>query len=527
MEPIDIINEVKKILPSKYQNATITVGETDIPFYSFLEQNFINFIKPEANPTILVSYIQSKLSNLIEFDNKFLVAIENFINSAPLYKDTIQLSESEIISARTYLSEYCIKHGNPDGTINYAGKTTNIEELYLKLLGNEYKAPTLEDKAELCIDMTRYIDLEILNSIVDGYKDITVYDYICQVLPTKMCSISEVMVRDTKMPLEGVVAEIVNHQRSLLEKACENERLAREEEYNKTSDNPGLVSEIKVFFEGNNLEVTAEIPIVTSSLLTEEEKISLLKNYEKRSSITEEDHYLSELNYIKNAIDNTTSDHNLDSKEEFYRSILGETDFQKASEQVRAVIESIEELIIVKRNHLIKVTNNQEEYTDVLFSEINRMNDELDGFQTLDQHSVLYGKIHERYQEFIAKCINDVQLKNAFHNLFKNIAEKRLILEATIGYQSPEVERAKVDIETAISEIKQDILTIEHDANNLGNLAGTAIRLNLNIKSARDKVEAACQNKLLTEDDREYYNNRLNVYSIALESEKKIGYGLR
>ena len=30
----------------------------------------------------------------------------------------------------------------------------------------------------------------------------------------------------------------------------------------------------------------------------------------------------------------------------------------------------------------------------------------------------------------------------------------------------------------------------------------------------------------LTEDDREYYMNRLKGYQIAIESEQKIGYGL-
>lgn len=78
-----------------------------------------------------------------------------------------------------------------------------------------------------------------------------------------------------------------------------------------------------------------------------------------------------------------------------------------------------------------------------------------------------------------------------------------------------------------MSDIKQDLLTIEHDSNNLGNLTGTVIRLNSNIQRTKDLVEKDYVEKLLTEDDREYYMNRLKGYSMAIQSETKIGYGLR
>ena len=78
-----------------------------------------------------------------------------------------------------------------------------------------------------------------------------------------------------------------------------------------------------------------------------------------------------------------------------------------------------------------------------------------------------------------------------------------------------------------IMNIQADVLRIEHDSNNLGNLAGTSIRLESDIERARNQVEEAYINQLLTETDREYYRNRLKSYSIALDSEKKIGFGLR
>ena len=78
-----------------------------------------------------------------------------------------------------------------------------------------------------------------------------------------------------------------------------------------------------------------------------------------------------------------------------------------------------------------------------------------------------------------------------------------------------------------IMNIQADVLRIEHDSNNLGNLTGTSIRLESEIERAKNQVEEAYLSKLLTETDREYYFNRLKSYSIALDSEKKIGFGTR
>lgn len=530
MEKLDIIKIIESSLPEKYHNATILVQNEEIPFLSFLENIFPRFFNENSKPENLVEYIKTNdnIVRLTKFDKHYALKVDEYIASNPNFKDIIQTGpkEEDIISVRNHLIEYATKYMTDSGTLDYLGQEITFDDLYIKLLKNEYRIPTLEEKAELCIDMTRYIDLEILDSIVDG-MDITVRDYICSTLPTKMISVTEVEMDSEIFALDEFVARIVDHQARMLEAQKDQKQQELEDMYNKTGDNPGLVSEIEVRLkEDNHLEITAELPVVTSSLVSDEEKQALLNNYRQKESITDEEYYTRELNSIKMAIEKTTTIHDLNGKESFFNTISSEV-LSKNLSEVQLLIESIKELITLKRNNIIKITNNQEEYVDVLFSEINSMTSELNGFTNLDEYSTLYGKALERYQDVLDKGISDIQLRSAFQLLFDRIVEKRLNLDATIGYQSPEVERCKVELNGLMSDIKQDLLTIEHDSNNLGNLTGTEIRLNANIETAKGQVEQAYINKLLTEDDREYYMNRLKYYTIAIQSETKIGYGLR
>ncbi|MCH5167662.1 MAG: hypothetical protein J1F35_07235 [Erysipelotrichales bacterium] len=525
MEKIDIIKDIEQLFPSEFKDATILFKDTYVPLYDFLEHDFIKFVRDNANVEDLVKYIRNNLSTRIR-----LKSVEDFISGNKMFIDVIQISQDEVTSVREFLNSYCVQNMTSEGKINYPpNRTVEIEELYKKVLENTYYGPTIQDKAELCINLAHYIDKEILDSIMDG-MDITVWDYITKVIPTMMSSISVVSIKDEKgdreIDVEKFVVQIVDHQAKYLSDKKAKEKEDLENKYNKTSDNPGLVSEIQVKLEEDKtLTVTAEIPVLNSSLLTDEEKNSLLNNYVKMESITNEEYLSTELNRIKIAIDNANTAHDLDSISSFFKTIISSINRENTSSHINQLIISIDELIISKRNNLIKVSGNQEYYTDALFSEINRMREELSGFTTLDQFSSLYGCALDRYEEVLNKGIKDIQLKSSFAQLFKLINEKRLNLDATMADQPPEVERAKVDLNALITDIKKDVLTIEHDANNLGNLTGTEIRLNLNIQKAKEQVERAYIDGLLTEDDREYYMYRLKNFSMAIQSETKIGFG--
>lgn len=540
MEKLDIIKETQSILPNSFKMATIISNGTRLPLFKYMETDFLSYVKPGATATILANFFNvqtadktSVIGKRITLNDIRMIKLTEFFENNKLIKEVIQTGpkEEEFMDVRTYLTEYVLENMNDTGSLEYVERTITLEELYLKLLSNEYHAPTLEDKAELCFNMASYLEPEILASIVDG-MDISVADYITRVLPTKMDTISTVSINGKSEEISEFIQKIANHQRKLIEDNEEKAIQERENEYNKTGDNPGLVSEIQVrLTEGRGLEITAEIPIVTSSLLSESEEESLLANYSKRESVTKDDYYICLINKLKETIGETNNSHDLNTKMNFFDQILEELEKENNSEELSKKIEpyikSLNKLIADKQKNLIKVSGNLDEYIDVLFSEINLMNDEMSNFTTLDEYSLLYGKAVERYEDTLKKGIKDIQLKSEFHLLFKRINEKRLNLEMTMGYQSSEVERVKIMLNELIMNIQTDVLRIEHDSNNLGNLTGISIRLESEIERAKNQVEEAYLSKLLTETDKEYYFNRLKSYSIALDSEKKIGFGTR
>lgn len=527
MEKLDIIKKAEQLLPNSFANATIISQGEKVPLFEFLEQNANLFVKDGAEPLSVAQDINSKLVTRIELNDIRLKTVREFINNNPNFVDVVQIGPEEFRSVSDYLTRFALDFMGDDGLIDYAGKTVEISELYQRVLNDRYTPPTLEGKIESCEYYVSRIDETIAESILDG-MNITVREYIVKVLPTKMDTEYSVNFGEKSIDLNDFIKEIVDHQAEVLETQKREQVQAREDEYNKTSDSPGLVSEIQIRLNEDSVpQITAEIPVVKSSLLTEEEKNSQLANLRKNELVTEDEYYRSELNRIKQTIDGTTTIHDLESVTKYFDSIVEDAKHSEAYEEINTYITSVSELIASKQRNLIKVNGNSEEYADVLFSEINSMTDELNGFTTLDEYSTLYGKALERFSDALSKGIKDIQLRSAFTLLFNRINEKRLILEATIGYQSPEVERAKVELNELISNIKQDVLTIEHDANNLGSLAGTEVRLNSYIETAYKKVEDAYNANLLSETDREYYCNSLRSYAMAIQSESKIGFGIR
>lgn len=536
MDAREIISKVKSILLSEFKNASIAFNDTIKPLSTFLDDDFINFINEKSNPENLAKYIKTQLISKINIQDPALIAVDNFINDNPMFAPEIQINETETMDVEEYLRCYAVKNMQPNGMLSYPGKDITLEELYNKIVRNSYKPVTIEDKKELCQNLTEYVDDLILDSVMDGMK-ITVREYITTVIPELMKSATtvEYVYHDEKgnedikvLPVETVITEILDHQAKYLYEQSEKERLTKEAENNKQSDNPNLVGEISVAIkENNDLEITTEIPIVTSSLLTDEETSSLLSNYKKIDELTDEEFYSMELNNIKEAIDKTTSIHDLDAKEILFKSVSEEAISKNLGLQIQVLIDSITELIVIKRNNIIKVSNNEDEYTDVILGRINEMMSEMNGFSTLDEYSSLYGRAIALYEEVNKKDIKDMQLVSSFQLLFNRISERRLNLDSIIPDQSPEIERAKIELNGLMSEIKQNILTIEHEPNNLGSITGTEIRLNLNIQAAKEAVMKAYNERLLTEDDKEYYMSQLRGYSFAIESETKIGYGLR
>lgn len=536
MDKILIIDRVKELLPDIYKDASIFIKGSSKPFYSFLETDFINYIKDEANPTVLVRYIKNKLQPLITFKPNIENIVNNFIMGMPEYVDTIQTGPVDFISAREYLIDYLQKNMDDEGNIFYPGiNSITIEGLYKKLVDNAYKAVTMDDKKELCSDMLRYIDDSITSSIIEG-MGISVADYVTNILPTLMIDATSVKIAGQIIGIDDLITQLVEYQRVEIEnsiekeklKKAEEERLNKEMEFNRTSDNPGLVGEIKVaLMDNQTVQVSTEIPEIKSSNPDETEIASLIDNYRTLEKLEDEEYFKTQLNNIKLAIDNSTNEHDLASKEALFNRMSEQALQTVSSVQLQMLIESINELITKKRHNLIKVVNNLEDYIDVVLGKLNGMKSEIPKFTSADEFSKINGELRSLENDILSKGIKDYQLSAELAVVHNMINSSRLTFDSTIPDQSPEIERVKVEIYDKLMTIQSDILKIEHDPNNLGNLEGTKIRLENNINVCIDAINNARREGMLNSDDLAYYMNKIDTYKTALTSEARIGYGIR
>lgn len=515
MEKIDIINQVKQRLSSDYKYATILVKGAKKPLYSFLEENFINHIKRNANPDVLVHYVNNKLKKIIELNNQDLIKVEEFIESLDSFEDIVSISETETRSNKNYLRDYAVKNSLGNGLYSYPGTDgLTIDEIYKKLLRDVYTPVTFEDKLELCESFIPAIEEEILNSTIEE-MNVTVREYILNVLPNKMVDATNILVSGEKESIDVVVEQLCNYQIAKLKK--EEQKLIEEQEikYNKTTDNPGLVGLIQIALDDNQkIKVTTEMPEIKSSNLEDDELKSLIDNYAKYD-LTDEEYYMKLLNNIKLAIDNSTNEHDLASKEKKFNKLKQEIETKKFSNQINVLIESIEETIIKKRNSIIKISNNQEDYIDLLFFGINKMKQDIGSYTTPDEFSKSTGELTALNLDIYNKGINDIKLESDIHILNNMLVGKRINFDSTIPDLSPEVERLKVDLDEQLRNIQSDLLNIEHDPNNLGNLAGTQIRLEHNMQVVKDAVRSARKDGILSSDDYEYYMNKIDNYTTA------------
>ena len=62
MKNLDIIKKAENILPDSFKSATIISNGKPILLFDYLENGFINYLKPGAEPEIVVQCIYKKLS---------------------------------------------------------------------------------------------------------------------------------------------------------------------------------------------------------------------------------------------------------------------------------------------------------------------------------------------------------------------------------------------------------------------------------------------------------------------------------
>ncbi len=460
--------------------------------------------------------------------------VDDFISSFQMFNGSlvnngVSFDIVEDMKERAFLSyDYETK------TVAYVmGKKLTLSELYYKYRAVNIEEQNIYTNAELCQDMVRYIDPTILESKIEGMS-ITVENYLVNTLPGLMHDGLSIEMEGELVPIQVFVKQIVDHQYEYLQKLKEEEERARDEELNRTHENPNLVGEINIALRGaNSLEVTTEMPVLQASLLTDEETDSL-----KSSALIHADyvglyHYL-QISRLKVSINKTTSEHDLAYQERIFNDLTSKIREEDLTPELNLLISSVRDLVTKKRNGFIKININSEDLIDITHGMINELNAALAGITSSDQFIELNEKANALYLDLISKGVKDIQLDAKIIGFLNELEKKRIIYDATLTNISPEIQKIKFDLDDQMKRIRQEILSIECNNPSLNQLSGKIIMISNLIDKAKSDVLNASHNhrfsdynNKFTNDSLKYYLSQLEMYDVALDNMNKIGYGHR
>lgn len=460
--------------------------------------------------------------------------VDDFIASFTMFDGSLINNGSAIDLVEDMKERAFASYDYETKTVAYVlNKRLTLSELYYKYRTVNVEEQNVYTNAELCQDMAKYIDPSILESKIEGMNT-TVEDYLVNTLPSLMHDGLSVDMEGELIPAQVFVKQIVDHQYEYINRLKEEEERIRDEELNRTNENPNLVGLINIAMKGNDaLEVTTEMPVLQASLLTDEETSSLKESALISTDYTSVYYYL-QISRLKVAINKTTSEHDLTYQENILNELISSIKEEDMSPEVSMLIESVKDLITKKRNGFIKLNINSEDLIDITHGILNELNNSLNGITSSDQFIELNEKANALYLDLISKGVKDIQLDAKLISFLNELEKKRMIYDATLTNISAEIQQIKFDLDEQMKRIRQEILAIECNKTSLNQLSGKIIMISHLIDKAKTDVLNASHNhrfsdynNKFTNDSLNYYLSQLEMYDVALDNMNKIGYGYR
>lgn len=460
--------------------------------------------------------------------------VDDFIASFTMFDGSLINNGSAIDLVEDMKERAFASYDYETKTVAYVlNKRLTLSELYYKYRTVNVEEQNVYTNAELCQDMAKYIDPSILESKIEGMNT-TVEDYLVNTLPSLMHDGLSVDMEGELIPVQVFVKQIVDHQYEYINRLKEEEERIRDEELNRTNENPNLVGLINIAMKGNDaLEVTTEMPVLQASLLTDEETSSLKESALISTDYTSVYYYL-QISRLKVAINKTTSEHDLAYQENILNELISSIKEENMSPEVSMLIESVKDLITKKRNGFIKLNINSEDLIDITHGILNELNNSLNGITSSDQFIELNEKANALYLDLISKGVKDIQLDAKLISFLNELEKKRMIYDATLTNISAEIQQIKFDLDEQMKRIRQEILAIECNKTSLNQLSGKIIMISHLIDKAKTDVLNASHNhrfsdynNKFTNDSLNYYLSQLEMYDVALDNMNKIGYGYR
>lgn len=574
MDNATVIAKVEMDLPKEILNGRYIRGPINVPLKTFLEEVLVNFISEGSTYEQVYNYINTKvlpdviaaqevkdvsidfgalhnedvqaqedknvttepLAPIIDLPKDEFIPInpllgkqcvDEFIKNYVGFVDTVRTSDVAVVDTREYLYSK-IAFMNSDQKIRIGETYKTIEEVYNILLNNSYRPASLVDKTELCTYLAEELEPEVLSSIIKELN-MSTKEYILEVLPKMMINATDIAVAGNIVSVDKAIDQIAKKQREMINKEREQENAAKIEEFNRTGENPSLLSEIKLELdkEEDSIEVTAEIPIVSSYLVSPEEVTALSVLPIDTIYGNDDQYYQRLLNNLKQTIKDTSTEHDLTAKESGNNNFSFEVIAQEALQKIptfemQQLINSTSELIGTKRNELIKVYSNREEYCDTIMAEINTIARNLELVDSIDSFSEIKNQITRITIDLVEKNIKDMRVKQALDNL--TMAYRQAFTKYNLTQNDFEKQKNRIveGLNTLLSSIRRNYASLLYIQDY--NLSQSAITsTNLSVEELKDKIQSAIDSHFLTEDEANNYYHELNKLNTLGTIKNRLG----
>lgn len=574
MDNATVIAKVEMDLPKEILNGRYIRGPINVPLKTFLEEVLVNFISEGSTYEQVYNYINTKvlpdviaaqevkdvsidfgalhnedvqaqedknvttepLAPIIDLPKDEFIPInpllgkqcvDEFIKNYVGFVDTVRTSDVAVVDTREYLYSK-ISFMNSDQKIRIGETYKTIEEVYNILLNNSYRPATLVDKTELCTYLAEELEPEVLSSIIKELN-MSTKEYILEVLPKMMINATDIAVAGNIVSVDKAIDQIAKKQREMINKEREQENAAKIEEFNRTGENPSLLSEIKLELdkEEDSIEVTAEIPIVSSYLVSPEEVTALSVLPTDTIYGNDDQYYQRLLNNLKQTIKDTSTEHDLTAKESGNNNFSFEVIAQEALQKIptfemQQLINSTSELIGTKRNELIKVYSNREEYCDTIMAEINTIARNLELVDSIDSFSEIKNQITRITIDLVEKNIKDMRVKQALDNL--TMAYRQAFTKYNLTQNDFEKQKNRIveGLNTLLSSIRRNYASLLYIQDyNLSQ--STITSTNLSVEELKDKIQSAIDSHFLTEDEANNYYHELNKLNTLGTIKNRLG----
>lgn len=494
-----IKSEIRNLLPEKLLNGVVRYQGKLYSFLFFIDK-FYGKKMDSMLPEQFVNYLTEKYSDKTVMCDKqrYIKRVISELKKANDFEEFIDINETDKMNVEEELISI-FENADEEFMIPWGNSRKSIYEIYDTLKKNKYVAISIEDKKEICSYLLEKIDPEIRNSVIEE-MGLTVEEYVLYQLPDMMINSTDVMINNELIQVDEIVKRIVDLQFTRIS--------IKNEELNRTKENPSLVTEISVELDKeSNMEATLELPVILSD--------SEIDSFNKIESFSnEEKYYINQLRRISDAIKKVLNKDDLEELKKEFSELEELIRSKMQNNYINELISNITNEIIPKKEmelHIFK--NNAEDYVDAIVGKIRKIKDKLMLLDKEEELLEVQNEINKLEYEIGKRILTDKEFSEANVSLMEvkmMLAEKQNVLKVIPS--SPVLNH----LVERIIELKKILLNMEYNSNK-AETVGYGIKFEYAKSDLMNDINRYLEQGLLSEEDVKYLNNKMD----SLQNVKK------